>query len=113
MGGCTERENDMSKEIRYRFDENDNVADMIDAVLTAPGIRIRYIKEGPENWISMIGDPEMEDGLRQLPEIEQTIIEKFFLQQKTPIDIARDLCIPIDLLMGHLVSIRARLECHV
>lgn len=103
----------MSKEIRYKYDENDDVADMIDAVLSAPGIRIRYIKEGPENWISMIGDPEMEAGLRQLPEIEQSIIEKFFLQQKTPIDVAKDLDLPIDLLMGHLIAIRVRLECHV
>lgn len=103
----------MSKEIRYRFDESDDIAEMIDAVLSAPGIRIRYKKEGPDNWISMIGDSRMEDGIRQLPEIEQVIIEKFFLQMKTPIDIARDLNLPIDMLIGHLIAIRARLECHV
>ncbi len=61
----------------------------------------------------MIGDSEMEDGIRQLPEIEQAIIEMFFLQMKTPVDIARDLNLPIDMLIGHLIAIRARLECHV
>jgi len=108
-----EREDEMATEIRYHFDENDDVADIIDAVLTAPGIRIRYIKEGPMDWIGMIGDQDMEDALRALPELEQDIIEKYFLQRKTLVDIASDLDLPYDLLMGHLRAIKARLVLHV
>lgn len=103
----------MATEIRYRFDENDDMANVIDAVLTAPGIRIRYTKEGPMNWIGMIGDQDMEDALRALPELEQDIIEKYFLQRKTLVDIASDLDLPYDLLMGHLRAIKARLVLHV
>lgn len=103
----------MATEIRYHFDENDDMANVIDAVLTAPGIRIRYIKEGPMDWIGMIGDQDMEDALRALPELEQDIIEKYFLQRKTLVDIASDLDLPYDLLMGHLRAIKARLVLHV
>ena len=106
----SEREDEMRKEITYNFDENDDIANMIDAVLTAPGFRSRYEKEGPENWIGMIGDQDMEDGLRSLPKIEQEIIEMCFLQRKTLVDISKDLDLTPDLLMGHLKAIRMRLE---
>ena len=55
----------------------------------------------------------MEDALRALPELEQDIIEKYFLQRKTLVDIASDLDLPYDLLMGHLRAIKARLVLHV
>ena len=77
-----EREDEMATEIRYRFDENDDMEDM-------------------------------EDALRALPELEQDIIEKYFLQRKTLVDIASDLDLPYDLLMGHLRAIKARLVLHV
>lgn len=103
----------MQKTIGYRFDENDDIANIIDAVLTAPGIKIRYIKEDATDWIGLIGDQDMEDGLRTLPELEQDIIEMFFLQGKTFLDISAELGIPMDLLMGHLKAIRVRLEPYV
>ena len=55
----------------------------------------------------------MEDGLRALPEMEQQIIEKFFLQGKSLIDISSDLELPMDLLLGHLTAIKVRLEIYV
>ena len=60
-----------------------------------------------------MSNQDMEDALRALPELEQDIIEKYFLQRKTLVDIASDLDLPYDLLMGHLRAIKARLVLHV
>ena len=108
-----EREENMKKELRFGFDENDDVANVIDAILTAPGVHVRYSKEGSDGWISQISDEEMEDALNELPVIEQDIIERFFLKKQTLIDIAEDLMLPLELLMGHLKAIKVRLELYV
>ena len=102
----------MKKELRCTFDENDDVANMIDDILTAPGVRIRYAKEGPGRWVSQISDEEMEEALNELPAIELDIIERFFLKKQTLIDIAEDLMLPMELLMGHLKAIKVRLELY-
>ena len=106
-------EKEMTKELRFTFDENDDVANVIDAVLTAPGVRILYAKAGHDKWISRISDEEMEEALNELPAIEQDIIERFFLKKQTLIDIAEDLLLPMELLMGHLKAIKVRLELYV
>ena len=103
----------MNRELRCTFDENDDVANMIDDILTAPGVRIRYAKEGPGRWVSQISDEEMEEALNELPAIELDIIERFFLKKQTLIDIAEDLMLPMELLMGHLKAIKVRLELYV
>ena len=103
----------MKKELRCTFDENDDVANMIDDILTAPGVRIRYANEGPGRWVSQISDEEMEEALNELPAIELDIIERFFLKKQTLIDIAEDLMLPMELLMGHIKAIKVRLELYV
>lgn len=103
----------MSKKLAYGFDENDDCGKIIDAILTAPGIRIRYKKEETGDWIGMIRDQDMEEGLRALPPVEQEIIEEYFLQQKTLVDISEDLSLEPGLLLGHLKAIRARLVLYV
>lgn len=103
----------MKKELRCTFDENDDVANMIDDILTAPGVHIRYAKEGPGRWVSQISDEEMEEALNELPAIELDIIERFFLKKQTLIDIAEDLMLPMELLMGHIKAIKVRLELYV
>ena len=103
----------MKKELRCTFDENDDVANIIDAVLNAPGVRIEYVKAGPDQWIGHVSDEEMENALNELPAIEQDIIERFFLKKQTLIDIAEDLLLPMELLIGHLKAIKVRLELYV
>ena len=99
--------------MQAKFDENDDLAVLIDTILNRPGIRLRYNRGDSEDWISLVGDQDMEDGLRALPEMEQQIIEKFFLQGKSLIDISSDLELPMDLLLGHLTAIKVRLEIYV
>lgn len=103
----------MKKELRFGFDENDDVANVIDLILTAPGVHILYSRSDTDDWISKIGDEDMEEGLRELPVIEQDIIERFFLKKQTLLDIAYDLMLPMELLLGHLKAIKVRLELYV
>lgn len=103
----------MNRELRCTFDENDDVANIIDAVLNAPGVRIEYVKAGPDQWISRISDEDMEEALSELPAIELDIIERFFLKKQTLIDIAVDLMLPMEMLIGHLKAIKVRLELYV
>ena len=55
---------------------------VIDAILSRPGVKISYFRSESEDWITCIGDREMETAIREMPEIEQQIIRKFFLQDK-------------------------------
>ncbi len=98
--------------MQKQLDMNDDLAIMIDNILGRPGIRTRYEKGECKDWIGLVGDQNLKEGLRALPETEQKIIEKFFLQRKTLIDIAYDLGISIDLIRGHIDSIRVRLESY-
>lgn len=98
--------------MQKQFDVNDDLAVMIDNILGRPGIKTRYEKDECKDWISLVGDQNLREGLRALPEVEQKIIEKSFLQRKNLIDIAYDLGMPMDLLKGHIDSIRVRLESY-
>ena len=98
--------------MQKQLDMNDDLAIMIDNILGRPGIRTWYEKGECEDWISIVGDQNLKEGLKALPETEQKIIEKFFLQRKTLIDIAYDLGMSMDLLRGHIDSIRVRLESY-
>ena len=98
----------MQNILAFEFDDNNDMAVVIDAILTRPGIRIRYMRaEG--DWISMVGDEDLEYGRRQLPEKEQQIIEKYFLQDKNLVDISSDLDIPAGMVNGYLKAVLERL----
>jgi len=90
-------------------DPNDDMGVTIDAILTRPALRIRYMKGDFDDWKSIIGDEDLEYGIRQLPEKEQAILEKYYLQQKTLLDISRDLDIPASVIGGYLIAIETRL----
>lgn len=98
--------------MQKQFDVNDDLAVMIDNILGRPGIRAQYEKNDCKDWIGLVGDQNLKEGLMALPEMEQKIIEKYFLQRKTLIDIAYDLGMPMDLIQGHIDSIRVRLESY-
>ena len=98
---------------KREFDENDDIAVMIDAVMTRPGLRKSYESGGRSDWISRICDQDIEDGIKALPEMEQQILEKYYLQGKPLIGIAEDLGISMDLLGGHLKAVKERIRLYV
>lgn len=103
----------MERMSSVRFDENDDVKDMLDAILTSPGLGREYEKKPQCCWIGMIGDQNMEEGIRELPEPEQEILEKFFLKGKNLIDISIELGMPMDMVLGHIKAISIRLKLYV
>ena len=68
----------MTKDNNYSvepvWDENDDLAEMMDAVLSAPGLRNTCPSDPECNWAMFIGDKEMEEGITSLPPLEQEIL---------------------------------------
>lgn len=95
------------------FDENDSLSSVIDSALTAPGVRKVYAANSDIDWIMTIGNKDMQDGIRELPPIEQEIVKLYFLDGKSLIDIATDLNMSPELLCGHIKAMRVRLMCYV
>lgn len=98
--------------MQARIDVNDDLAVMIDNILNRQGIKILYNRGDIKTWIDFVGDQNLRDGLNELPEIEQQIIEKFFLQRKSLIDIAYELGITENMLQEHINTIKIRLESY-
>lgn len=95
------------------FDENDSLSTVIDSILTAPGVRKVYAANSDIDWIMTIGNKDMQDGIKELPPVEQEIVKLYFLDGKSLIDIASDLDMPLELLCGHIKSMRVRLMFYV
>ena len=68
----------MTKDNNYSiepvWDENDDLAEMMDAVLRAPGLRNACLSDPDCNWAMFIGDKDMEEGITSLPPLEQEIL---------------------------------------
>lgn len=97
----------------FSFDTNDDLSPMIDSILTAPGFVKAYAENRETDWVIQIGNSEMEEGIRQLPSVEQQIIKLYFLDGKSLLDIANDLNLPVELLAGHMKSMKVRLSLYV
>lgn len=95
------------------FDENDSIASILDAVLFASGSRKLYVRGICSDWIMTIGDENLQDGIRELPPIEQDILKLFFFDCKSLADIATDLDLPPELVCGHIKALRVRLMNYV
>ena len=97
----------------FTFNLNDDLSPMIDSILTAPGVVKAYAENRGTDWVIQIGNSEMEEGIRQLPSVEQQIIKLYFLDGKSLLDIANDLDLPVELLAGHMKSMKVRLSLYV
>ena len=107
----------MTKDNHYSvepaWDENDDLAEMMDAVLSAPGLRNARPSDPECNWAMFIGDKDMEEGIDSLPPLEQEILKLFFLEGLPLMDIASRLDISTGLVHGHIKSMKVRLRCYV
>lgn len=105
--------NENNYHVEPAWDENDDLAVIMDAVLNAPGLKKAYHKAPDCNWIMLIGDKEMEDGISSLPSLEQEILKLFFLEGMPMLDIASRLDMSLELVHDHIISMKVRLRCHV
>ena len=98
----------MNETTGYRYNENDDMASILDAILKR--LAIKRI-EGPcdEEWISGTGHRDMEDALEAMMPKEREIIKKFFVQDKTLMDISIEMNMTLDLVGGYIQSAKAQI----
>ena len=93
----------------YTYDENDDMAPVMDAVLKRLGVGVTYGKDEDGEWMSRVNHRDMEDALKDMSKTEQDIIYKFFLEKKTLLDISRDLNLPMEMVGGYIRMLKARI----
>ena len=92
----------------YIYDENDDMAPIMDTILKR--LAIKRI-EGPvgDEWISGAGHRDMDDALKAMMPKEREIVRKYFVEDKTLLDISIEMNMPMDLLGGYIRSARAQI----
>ena len=93
----------------YRYDENDDMAPVMDAVLKRLGFGVTYGKDEGGEWMSRVNHRDMEDALKDMSKTEQDIIRKFFLEKKTLMDISTDMDIPMELIGRYISEMKAKI----
>lgn len=106
----TETNNKMGSQT---FDENDDLSYIVDSVLNSTGLKKSYRANPNCEWILLIGDEDVKEGIKNLSQMDQEIIRLFFFEGLTLIDIAARLDISIELLCGHIKAVKVRLKSYV
>ena len=94
----------------YRYDENDDMAPVMDAVLKRLGFGVTYGRDDDGEWVSRVNHRDYEDALRDMSKTEQEIITKFFIERKSLLDISKDMDIPMELVGGYIRMMKARIR---
>ena len=74
----------------YIYDENDDMAPVMDAILQLIGMGVSYGKDDDDEWITRVHHRDMEDAIRDMSPKEEAIICKFFFDKKNILDIQRE-----------------------
>ena len=93
----------------YIYDENDDMAYVIDAVLKRLRPGAKKLMDEDDEWTGRVGHRDIEDALRFMMPKEQEIIRKFFLEDKTLVDISIELNMSMELLGGYIRSAEAQI----
>ena len=91
--------------IGYIFDENDDLASVMDAILN----RVRSggcDNKGDDEWIERTGHRDMEDALEAMLPKEREIVKKFFYEDKRMLDISIEMNMDVNLVGGYIKSAR-------
>ena len=93
----------------YVYDENNDMDPIMDTILKR--VATKRLK-GPvgNEWIDGAGHRDIEDALRYMMPKEQEIVKKFFLEDKTLLDISIEMNMSMDLLGGYIKSAEAQIK---
>ena len=91
----------------YIYDENDDMAPVMDAILQRIGMGVSYGKDDDDEWITRVHHRDMEDAIRDMAPKEEAIICKFFFDKKNILDIQRETGLPLDLIGGFIKTMKA------
>lgn len=92
----------------YIYDENDDMAPVIDAVLKRLGSGAEDDTDDDE-WIERAGHRDIEDALKAMMPKEREIVKKFFVENKTALDISIEMNMRLDILGGYIKSAEAQI----
>ena len=92
----------------YIYDENDDMAPVMDAILRRLGFGVTYGKEDDGEWMSRVNHRDMQDALEDMTETEREIVRKFFMERKTLLDISIEMNLPMDMVGGYIKTLKAR-----
>ena len=70
---------------------DDQIPEMADLLLGAQGLRFIYLKRRDRTWIYKLGDDDMRYALLQMTEKQLRIIEELIFEDKSVMDIRREL----------------------
>ena len=101
---------DMIGTTGYIYDDNDDMAAVIDAVLKRLGSGAEAAQDEDDGWIGIVGHRDIEDALKYMMPKEQAVIRKFFLEDKTLLDISIELNMSMELLGGYIKSAEAQIK---
>ena len=93
----------------YMYDDNDDMAPVMDAVLKRLGLGVTYGRDDDGEWTSRVRNQDMEDAIGDMSDTERDIIKKFFVERKSLMDISIDLNLPMNLVGGYIKTLRARI----
>jgi len=94
----------------YIYDDNDDMAALLDNILERLSINIKYIDKDDDEWMSAVNHQDMEDAIRDMSPTEQEIIRKFFIDSKSLLDISVDLDLPMDMIGGYITMMETRIR---
>ena len=101
---------DMIGTTGYIYDDNDDMAAVIDMVLKRLGSGAEAATDEDEEWIGRACHRDIEDALKYMMPKEQAVIRKFFLEEKTLVDISIELNMSMELLGGYIKSAGAQIK---
>ena len=90
----------------YIFDENDDLAPVMDAVLNRVRSGDCDDTDDDEEWIGRTGHRDMEDALEAMLPKEREVVRKFFYEDKRMLDISVEMNMELDLVGGYIKSAR-------
>ena len=90
----------------YIYDENDDMAPVMDAILQRIGMGVSYGKDDDNEWITKVHHRDMEDALEAMLPKEREIVKKFFYEDKRMLDISKEMNMDMDLVGGYIKSAR-------
>ena len=70
---------------------DDQISEMADLLLGVQGLRFIYLKRRDRTWIYKLGDDDMRYALLQMTEKQLRIIEELIFEDKSVMDIRREL----------------------
>lgn len=70
---------------------DDQISEMADLLFGAQGLRFIYLKRRDRTWIYKLGDDDMRYALLQMTEKQLRIIEELIFEDKSVMDIRREL----------------------